>query len=83
MAKENKKVTDVILDEVSGGRDISFGKWSFDVKCPFCGKDDMLRQGLQMYSEQSGMTVVWCDRCQDAFSINDRGQYGHVEVRKE
>lgn len=82
MAKEKKMLTDEMLDDVNGGVDISFGKWTFDVKCPFCQKDDRLQQGIQMYSDQSGMTIVYCLNCEKPFAVSSDGKVSQVEYKK-
>ena len=82
MAKEKKMITDEMLDDVNGGVQIGFGKWSFDVACPFCNKDDQLQQGLQMYSDQYGMTIVYCLRCEKPFAVTSEGKISEVEYHK-
>ena len=79
MAKEKKELTDELLDNINGGAQIDFGKWSFDIKCPFCGKDDQLQQGMQMYSDQSGMTIIWCLRCEKPFALDSNGNISQVQ----
>lgn len=82
MSKEKKSLSDEMLDDVNGGVVINIGeKWSFDIGCPFCGKDDMLHQSLQLYSDQSGMTVISCGHCQRAFCLNSKGEISEVEYR--
>ena len=82
MEKKKIQISDDSLDKVSGGRILELGDWSFDIKCPFCNKDDQLQQGMQMYSSQSGLSIVWCLRCEKPFGFDEKGRVFEVEYHK-
>ena len=79
MEKKKYQISDDSLDDVIGGKILSLGDWSFDIKCPFCSMDDQLQQGMQMYSSQSGLSIVYCLRCKKPFGFNEKGETFRVQ----
>lgn len=79
MEKKKYQISDDSLDDVSGGRMLDLGSWTFDIVCPFCGKDDQLQQGMQMYSSQTGLSIVYCLRCKKPFGFNEKGETFRVQ----
>lgn len=82
MEKKKIQISDEMLKEVSGGKILNLGdNWSFDIKCPFCGEDEDLSQGFQMYSSQSGLSIVYCNHCRKPFGFNEKGETFAVEYQ--
>ena len=80
MDKKKIRLSDESLDDVSGGKILELGdKWAFDIVCPFCKMDDQLQQGMQMYSSQSGMSIVYRLRCKKPFGFNEKGETFRVQ----
>ena len=74
MEKKKIQLSDDSLNGVSGGKVFELGNWSYDIKCPFCNEDQELQQGLQMYSDQSGLSIVYCMKCRKPFGFNEKGE---------
>ncbi len=80
MEKKKYQLSDDSLNDVTGGKILNLGdNWSFDIACPFCGEKDQLQQGMQMYSSQSGMSIVYCLNCKKPFGFNEKGETFRVQ----
>ena len=79
-SKKARRITEDMLTDVHGGKNIEFGKWKFDVYCPWCHKDDMLHESIALYSDQSGSEVLVCYRCKRGFMIDQNGKISEIQV---